>query len=66
MATVTMEMQPQVEEQQTQESSPPTAVNALEKWNHPRVNVYRTLATFWTFLVMGANDAVYGVSIQTS
>lgn len=35
---------------------------ALEKWNYPRVNIYRSLATFWSFLVMGANDAAYGVS----
>lgn len=34
----------------------------LEKWNQPRVNIHRTFATFWSFLVMGANDAAYGVS----
>lgn len=64
MATVTMELQPQsAEDPQAEESSPPpSAVNALERWNQPRSNVYRTLATFWAFLVMGANDAVYGVS----
>lgn len=41
---------------------PPTAVAALEKWNSPRSNIYRTFATFWSFFVMGANDAAYGVS----
>lgn len=40
----------------------PDGFPALEKWNHPRVNIYRSLATFWSFLVMGANDAAYGVS----
>lgn len=35
---------------------------ALEKWNQPRGNIYRSLAAFWSFLVMGANDAAYGVS----
>ncbi|KAJ5414740.1 hypothetical protein N7509_001367 [Penicillium cosmopolitanum] len=35
---------------------------ALEKWNQPRINAYRSFATFWSFLVMGANDAAYGVS----
>ena len=34
----------------------------LEKWNQPRVNIHRTFAAFWSFLVMGANDAAYGVS----
>jgi hypothetical protein len=34
----------------------------LEKWNQNRLNIYRTFATFWCFLVMGANDAAYGVS----
>jgi hypothetical protein len=33
----------------------------LEKWNQSRTNIQRTLATFWCFMVMGANDAAYGV-----
>ncbi|KAL2832503.1 major facilitator superfamily domain-containing protein [Aspergillus cavernicola] len=32
----------------------------LERWNHPRSNIVKTFATFWAFLVMGANDAAYG------
>ncbi|KAJ5722743.1 hypothetical protein N7488_000778 [Penicillium malachiteum] len=36
---------------------------ALEKWNSSRLNIYRSLATFWSFLVMGANDAAYGALI---
>ncbi|KAJ6086716.1 hypothetical protein N7467_005630 [Penicillium canescens] len=32
-----------------------------EKWNHPRTNIIKTLATFWSFLVMGANDSAYGL-----
>ncbi|RMJ28467.1 Mfs transporter [Aspergillus sp. HF37] len=64
MATATMELQPHAaEELQAEENPPPAAVNAMERWNQPRSNVYRTLATFWTFLVMGANDAVYGALI---
>lgn len=31
------------------------------QWNHPRINVYRTLSTFWSLFVMGMNDATYGV-----
>ncbi|KAA8650184.1 putative MFS transporter [Aspergillus tanneri] len=38
------------------------STNAVEeeKWNHPRSNVFKVLATFLSFLVMGANDAAYG------
>ncbi|KAJ5501864.1 Major facilitator superfamily domain general substrate transporter [Penicillium fimorum] len=44
-------------------SDPPRGFPLLEKWNQPRINVYRTIATFWSFLVMGANDAAYGALI---
>ena len=33
----------------------------VERWNYPRSNIVKTVATFWAFLVMGANDAAYGV-----
>ncbi|KAN0086410.1 Major facilitator superfamily domain containing protein [Elaphomyces granulatus] len=36
---------------------------ALECWNHPRVNLYRTLACLWCFVILGANDAAYGALI---
>ncbi|KAF2661369.1 MFS general substrate transporter [Lophiostoma macrostomum CBS 122681] len=35
----------------------------LERWNAPRTNLYRTLAAFWSFVVMGSNDAAYGALI---
>jgi hypothetical protein len=41
--------------------SPTTASEKLERWNHPRTNLFRTLAAFWGFVVMGSNDAAYGV-----
>lgn len=34
-----------------------------ERWNTPRTNLYRTLAAFWSFVVMGSNDAAYGALI---
>lgn len=40
---------------------PATAANALERWNYPRHNIARLIATFWSFIVSGANDAAYGV-----
>lgn len=62
---ITLEALPR-SEQLTIDSSdgPPGAFPALEKWNSPRINIYRSFSTFWSFLVMGANDAAYGVSFQ--
>lgn len=42
---------------------PSTTVTAKERWNHPKVNMWRTFATFFAFILMGANDAAYGVMI---
>lgn len=42
--------------------SPTTAPEQpQEMWNSPRINVFRVFATFWSFVVMGLNDATYGV-----
>jgi hypothetical protein len=38
-----------------------TPAEKLERWNTPRLNLWRTLAAFWSFVVMGSNDAAYGV-----
>jgi hypothetical protein len=32
-----------------------------EKWNESRTNIWRILATFYSFIVVGANDGAYGV-----
>jgi len=29
-----------------------------EKWNEPRINMYRTFAAFWASVVMGMNDGM--------
>jgi len=34
----------------------------LQQWNHPRINVGRSLVAFYGLVIMGANDAAYGVS----
>lgn len=45
--------------------SPTTASQEIvERWNYPKMNIARTFAAFWGFVVMGMNDATYGVSIQ--
>jgi hypothetical protein len=43
-------------------SSETYETSEFEKWNHPRSNIAKSLTTFWSFLVMGANDSAYGVS----
>lgn len=41
--------------------APSHAVSARPKWNSSKKEVYKTMATFLGFIIMGANDAVYGV-----
>lgn len=43
---------------------PSTAVNALQKWNSPRSNMWRVFACFWSLFVLGMNDGSYGVCSQ--
>lgn len=47
---------------ESQHQPPAVVAHALERWNEPSVNVSRLVATFWSFVIMGANDAAYGVS----
>lgn len=43
-------------------SPPPVATELVQRWNYPKGNVPKIGACFWSFIVMGANDAAYGVS----
>lgn len=46
------------------DSEPPEhAVSILPRWNDSRSNIFKTMSTFFGFLVMGANDAIYGAII---
>ncbi|KAI5918749.1 MFS general substrate transporter [Camillea tinctor] len=36
------------------------ATEVVQRWNYPRTNVPKVAACFWSFTVMGANDAAYG------
>jgi hypothetical protein len=38
----------------------------LERWNSSATNIFRYLAALFGFIVMGMNDAAYGVSFQTA
>ncbi|KAJ5320640.1 hypothetical protein PENANT_c033G09125 [Penicillium antarcticum] len=60
---ITLEALPRQRSNEGSTSSQPNEFPVLEKWNQNRLNIYRTLATFWCFLVMGANDAAYGALI---
>ncbi|PQE21758.1 hypothetical protein CJF30_00010586 [Rutstroemia sp. NJR-2017a BBW] len=35
----------------------------LERWNEPRINLYRYLSALYSFIVLGMNDAAYGALI---
>lgn len=48
------------------ESCPSPATAAAERWNESRTNVFRILASFFCFIVMGANDSAYGVSRRST
>ena len=34
-----------------------------ERWNDPPINAWRVAATYYSFIVVGANDGAYGVCI---
>jgi hypothetical protein len=36
-----------------------------ETWNSPKENTVRLAAVYWSFFLCGANDAAYGVRIQS-
>ena len=38
-------------------------VEQLQKWNEPRINMWRVLACCLGLFIMGANDAAYGVGV---
>jgi hypothetical protein len=37
-------------------------MNKLDRWNQPRINMYRYFTTLFCLILMGMNDAAYGVS----
>jgi hypothetical protein len=44
---------------------PSVASEVAQRWNYPRTNIPKVAACFWSFVIMGANDAAYGVSVPT-
>ncbi|KAF4774571.1 MFS transporter [Colletotrichum scovillei] len=43
--------------------APTTTAEFVQRWNHPRSNLFRVLSCFFSLLVSGANDAAYGALI---
>ncbi|KAK9780078.1 putative Major facilitator superfamily domain-containing protein [Seiridium cardinale] len=43
---------------------PSTASSIVQRWNYPRSNMPKVAACFWSFIVIGANDAAYGALIH--
>jgi hypothetical protein len=51
-----------VEDTKVEGQDPTYESTKLERWNNPRINMYRYLTTLLCFINMGMNDAAYGVS----
>lgn len=60
--SVDYEMKQVLEDSKEQEDSPVDDEEVLERWNTPRINLWRYLAALYSFIIMGMNDAAYGVS----
>lgn len=54
--------QPEATAREAPEGSEPD--HPQEKWNEPRINAWRVLATYYSFVVVGANDGAYGVCLH--
>lgn len=55
----------EVNAQDRNESLPSPSIASqenIERWNESRMNIARIAAAFWGFVLMGLNDATYGVS----
>ena len=49
-------------EAKEQLDSPTPGIEKLEQWNKTKVNICRYLAALYSFVIMGMNDAAFGVS----
>ena len=44
---------------------PVTAAEVLQRWNKPRINIWRFVVMNYCFYMMGLNDAAVGVYISS-
>ena len=45
----------------TDDVPPPNAHISLQRWNHPKGNIWRLAFAFLSFIIAGMNDAAIGV-----
>ncbi|KAL9127218.1 MAG: hypothetical protein Q9217_003856 [Psora testacea] len=50
----------QLSDAQGQAQDPENAVEALARWNNPKINLWRLATLFFTFINFGMNDACFG------
>ncbi|EEH22691.1 hypothetical protein PABG_04902 [Paracoccidioides brasiliensis Pb03] len=44
-----------------EDSSPSVTTSSLQRWNYPKRNLFRFIATTFSFIILGINDAAYGL-----
>jgi hypothetical protein len=55
------ESKQKVESTDEELENPVTEKESLQQWNNPSINTYRYLGANFSFIIMGMNDAAYGV-----
>lgn len=55
-----------VHEQDESDRLPRPEALPITQWNHPRINIWRTLTAFLGFFILGAHDGAYGVKLNLS
>ncbi|KAI2636662.1 putative MFS transporter [Xylaria nigripes] len=58
-----LSVRPTSSDEENQQDDGSSAARAKERWNQPRTNIPRVAACFYAFVVMGANDAAYGLQV---
>lgn len=48
--------EPDLDEVNDSSPAPPAAATILQKWNNPRIIMFRVFATFYSFVILGLND----------
>ncbi|TVY32747.1 Bypass of stop codon protein, partial [Lachnellula subtilissima] len=60
-ATSLNDVAKQIVEKTKEKADAVQGTGGLEQWNKPRIDIYRYLATLYSFVIMGMNDAAYGL-----
>lgn len=46
------------------ETIEPVHAADIQRWNSPRINICRFFSTLYSFVIMGMNDAAFGVRLS--